>query len=237
MPRRPYNLAIETSSRDASIAVGRDDQLLEHMALPQRHRHNVELMPAIDSLFRRHGGTPSELGALYLSIGPGSFTGLRIAVATAKALAYALAVQVVAVPTLEVVAANAPQRPHLAVCLSAKRQHQRMYTGIYHQMHDGRWRLGSDPELLTPHQLCDRAPRPLAVLGAHLPDFEWPDEIEPLDPSLAAPRSEVVWRLGRERAAHDDYADPWTLVPLYARRPEAEEVWERRRKQPAEGRP
>lgn len=103
-----FNLAIETSSRQGSIALGRGDQLLASLNLTQHQRHNVELMPAIEQLCQQHHCEPSNLAEIYVSTGPGSFTGLRIAVATAKALAMALDVKLVAVPTLDVLARQAP---------------------------------------------------------------------------------------------------------------------------------
>ncbi len=84
-----YNLAIETSSRSASIALGCADRLIEAVDLPPQRRHNVGLMPAIDRLCGAHGVTPRDLAEVYVSLGPGSFTGLRVAVAAVKMLALA----------------------------------------------------------------------------------------------------------------------------------------------------
>ena len=225
-----HNLAIEMSSRSGSIALGRGDELLATATLATRTRHNVELMATIDQVFRDHGAAPRDLGEVCVSIGPGSFTGLRIAVATVKMLAFALDVRVTVVPTLDVVAQNLPaDRDRVAVCLNAKREHQRMYCGVFRQQDDN-WKICFGPEILTAAQLVQRAGRPLAVLGAHLPDGDWPDDVEKLDPALAAPRADAVWRLGRALSARRQLADPWTLLPLYARRPDAEEVWQRKQR-------
>ena len=83
-------------------------------------------------------------------------------------------------------------------------------------------------------QIAQRAGRPLAVLGAHLSDDDWPADVEMLDPSLAAPRPGALWRLGRALSARQQLADPWTLLPLYARQPEAQEVWQRKQRQTAD---
>ena len=76
---RRYNLAIEMSSRSGAIALGRGDELVA-TELAQRTRHNVELMAAIDQMFRNRGAAPCDLCGVYVSIGPGSFARLRIAV-------------------------------------------------------------------------------------------------------------------------------------------------------------
>ena len=134
MRRRPYNLAIETSSLPGSCSLGYCDRLIAsiHLADPpeetdrsDRRACPQDLMVAIDHLTRTHQVDQTQLGQIYLSIGPGSFTGLRIAVTTAKAMATFLDVQLVAVPSVAIVAQNVPtceeDAPHLAVCLSHKR--------------------------------------------------------------------------------------------------------------------
>ena len=230
MTARPFNLAIETTSRQGSITLGRDDEMLQTCQLAQRRRHNVELVPTLDRLFRAHHAKPNMLGQLYVSIGPGSFTGLRIAVSTAKMFGLTLNVPIVAVPTIEVVLANTPTRPHVAVCLSTKRE--QMYCGVYRRVNET-WQTIRVPELLTPEKLCELAPRPLAVLGDKLPPHSWPEEFDLLDTVLAVPSSESVWRLGRDATKQNRFTDPLKLQPLYARRPEAEELWQRKMKDAA----
>ncbi len=222
----PYNLAIETSCRQGSVSLGRGDELINTVTIPQPHRHAIELTPAIDRLCKLHRVKPKQIGQVYVSIGPGSFTGLRIAVATAKMFAYVLDARLVAVPTIDVVAENGPtDQPHLAVCLNTKRD--QMYAAVY-RMADHRWRKIIDPTLMTPAELCQSAPAPLAVMGDHLPDFDWPGHVELLDRTLAVPTSGVVWRIGRDMAHRGEFTDPLKLLPLYARPPEAVELWNKR---------
>lgn len=240
----PFNLAVETSTRAGSVTLGRDDEPLETIELAPQQRHNVDLMPTIDRLCQRHAAVPADLGELYLSIGPGSFTGLRIAVTTAKMLAAVLGTRVVAVPTLDVVAQNVPPprgeaatRPRLAVCLALKRD--RVYAGRFR--HDGGgWVADDEPALLNMADLVERWPPPLLVLGDPLPPvperFAAAGPISLLPPDLAAPRSEAVWTLGRAAAERGGYVDPLKLLPLYVRPPEAVELWAKRRQETAERR-
>lgn len=223
MAEAPYNLAIETSSRIGSVSIGHGAAVLESAQLGEPTRHNTDLMPTIDRLCAAHHVTPRQLGEVYVSIGPGSFTGLRIAVTAVKMFARTLGTRIVAVPSLDIVVENAPAAAaHVAVCLNAKRG--QCFTGVYERL-DAQWQLRIGPSLLTPAELCAATDRPLAVIGDHLPAFDWPTGVSILDESLATPHSDVVWRLGRVRAAQQTFVDPIQLTPLYVRLPEAEEKW------------
>jgi len=230
MTVREYTLAIETSSRVGGVALGRGEALIETVELPEQRRHAIELMPTIDRLCEKHGVAPAAIGQVYVSVGPGSFTGLRIGVTTAKLLGRTIGAKLVAVPSLDVVAQNAPAdraiRGNVAVMLSAKRG--QCFTGLY-ERRDDEWVATTAAALLTPAEVCERAPRPLAVIGDHLPAHDWPGDVELLDASLAVPRGEVVWRLGRRGAEAGRFVDPLALAPLYVRLPEAEEVWRAKR--------
>jgi len=222
MSTGPVQLAIETSSRHGSVAVGRGDLLLEAIPLTQQ-RHAVELLPAVNDLAGRHDFAPRDIDELYISIGPGSFTGLRIAVTVAKMLHRVTACRLVAVPTLDVVVRNVPDdHEFAAVCLNAKRG--ACYTGIYRRNADD-WHRLTNPAVWTPDQLLDEADQPLAIIGDKLPDYDWPGEVTILEGEPAVPRAQVVWQLGRDLAAQTQFTDAYQMSPLYIRLPEAEEVW------------
>ncbi|MEM0915630.1 MAG: tRNA (adenosine(37)-N6)-threonylcarbamoyltransferase complex dimerization subunit type 1 TsaB [Planctomycetota bacterium] len=220
-------LAIETSQRQASIALGRGDELIASCELPQLKRHNLELMPTIDALMRDHGMGPGDLREVYVSVGPGSFTGLRVAVATGKLLALALpAIKLVAVPTLDVLAAQAPAEvEHVAVCLNTKKD--TVYAATYGTADKAGFRRPfATPTLGTLPDLLADAPPGTALLGDPLPEV--PDGVAVLGPTLARPRAETVYRLGRRLAAAGEYVDPHALMPIYAREPEAVSLWKQR---------
>ena len=97
-------LAIETSQRTGGVAV-LDRHGIPHVEmLMQKKRHDDDLVPAIDRLFMRLGLDRAELGVVGISVGPGGFTGLRIAVTTAKMMSLATGAKLVAVPSALVVA-------------------------------------------------------------------------------------------------------------------------------------
>lgn len=214
-----HTLAIETSSRAGSVALGCGDRLLGEADLPLPRRHRVELMPAIDQLCARHGVGPADLGEVAVCLGPGSFTGLRIAVTTAKMLAMTLGVKVVAAPAAQVIAAGVDVgvAPHLAVCLA--RQQDSFYCAMFDRI-DDQWQLRGEPGIETDPQL-PQAPRPLAVAGEGRADMATSDQVVLID---ATPRAADLWRIARGRSA----IDPLTLAPLYARVPQAQQQWDER---------
>ena len=226
MSQRPYNLAIETSGRGGSIALGCGDQLLATEMLIARRRHNVGLMPTVAALCRTHGIQPTQLGELYVSMGPGSFTGLRVAITTAKMLALSLGVRLVGVPTLEVLAANAPADVDTAVCLNTKRQN--MYCAVYRRDADGSVSMRVEASLRTVEELLAAAPPPLAIIAEKLPDVPLPADVTVLPASYAVARGDALWRLGRARARADALSTPTDLLPLYIREPEAVTLWNQR---------
>jgi len=235
----PWNLAIETSGRHGSVSLGRGEDLLASRDLPEQRRHAIGLMPEIAGLCDEHGAAPADLGEVYVSVGPGSFTGLRVGVTVAKALAWARGARPVAVPTLDAIAANAdprdgPADAALAVMLNAKGG--RYFVGVFDkpavdaagtpaETSGGPWRRRGEPGLMTPGQLCETVGRALRVIVDQPPDYDWPQGVELLSPAMARARSEAVWRIGRDLADAGCFTDPYALSPLYIRLPDAEEKW------------
>ncbi|HEY3243629.1 MAG TPA: tRNA (adenosine(37)-N6)-threonylcarbamoyltransferase complex dimerization subunit type 1 TsaB, partial [Phycisphaerae bacterium] len=84
-----YALAIETSGRIGSLALAHGDRLIDVRTFSTALRHAVELMPTLDALCRQHRVAPEQVGEVYVSGGPGSFTGLRIGITVARTLAWA----------------------------------------------------------------------------------------------------------------------------------------------------
>ena len=206
--------------------------MLAERALATTSRHCQMLLPAIRDLCKETGWEPEMLDQIYVSAGPGSFTGLRIAVTVVKALAGALGAKVVSVPTLHVVAARAlaleTPPPNLVVALDAKRG--QVYGAIFR--HTGAEYLAElDACLLTPAELLARASRPVHLTGEglayHARGFQVPDAPW-LPEELRFPRAVEVHRIGWRLAQQGCFADVERLLPIYIRIPEAEERWQAR---------
>ncbi len=106
MAKKPLILAIETSSRIGSVAIAIGEKIFAETTFSGPMRHSAEIFPAIQQLLYRFGLKSQEIEHVYISIGPGSFTGLRIAATIAKTMYLANAAKIVAVDTLDVIAAN-----------------------------------------------------------------------------------------------------------------------------------
>jgi tRNA threonylcarbamoyl adenosine modification protein YeaZ len=99
-------LSVETSSRIGSVALARDDILLVESNISAHLRHSKEIFPLISELLEQFNCKVQNINEIYISIGPGSFTGLRIAVTMAKAMHLAIGTRVVMVDSLDVIASN-----------------------------------------------------------------------------------------------------------------------------------
>src|SRR5689334_13247826 len=98
----PRALAVETSGRIGSVALAEDGRLIAEEAFPHGLQHAAHILPIIDRLCGARGWRPRDLEQLYVSIGPGSFTGLRIGVTLCKTIAFATGAKIVAVPSVRV---------------------------------------------------------------------------------------------------------------------------------------
>jgi len=195
------HLALETSGRAGTVALGPVDADAPDAvaALPGRRRGQVDLLPVVADLFAEHGHTPADLALVSLALGPGSFTGLRVAVATAKMLSLTLGVKLIGVPTLDLLVA---QHPGHTVALNVKR--------------GTAWSAGPglEPALRDLSELTELGfPR-----VADLPDADLPAEADVA----------VLYRLAHARHLASDYDDPLALAPAYIREPEAVTLWDAR---------
>lgn len=218
-----WALAIETSGRSAPVALGRGVDDVVSREVERSRRHNLALLPTIDALCRERGVGASGLAAVFVSLGPGSFTGLRVAVAAAQMLGLSRGCDLVGVPTIEALAANVPPERRdeaVALCLNTKRG--RAYAAV---VHGGRFvRAAANVEL---EALWAGPPRPVAAVAEKLDAV--PASVVWLNEGHAEVRAEVVYRLGRERWLAGETTPPARLLPIYGREPEAVRLWEARR--------
>lgn len=225
-------LAIETSGRVGSIAVVDESGVLAEEQFPHGLQHAAQIIPIIDRLCRVHNWHPRDIERLYVSAGPGSFTGLRIGITLAKTLSLALGTKIVAVPTVRALVENAPEEAqHVIIVLDAKRG--QIFTARFDRNEDDDrsvWREVEPAHLDDLASMLSRAPRPVYLLGegiAHHQTVISGDDlgVKLTDQQAWRARASVVARIGTDLAQHGKFADPLTLTPTYIRRPEAEEKW------------
>jgi tRNA threonylcarbamoyladenosine biosynthesis protein TsaB len=223
----PRGIAIETSGRIGSIAIVLDGAVLAEEQFAHGLQHAAQILPIIDRLCRGQQWSAADLEQLYVSVGPGSFTGLRIAVTVAKTMALATGVKILAVPTVAVLAANAPDdAKHLLVVLDAKRGH--IFTARFERDASGAWVEREPAHLDTLAAMLSRAPRPVHLLGEGIPYHT--GALDPAEAqvvvtpeSLWRARAGAVAQIGMGMAVRGEFADPDRLTPIYIRPPEAEE--------------
>lgn len=148
-------LAIESSAVTASVAIVTDDLLTAEYTINYKKTHSQTLLPMIEEICNMTEMDINTFDLIAVSVGPGSFTGLRIGAATGKGLALALKKNMIAVPTLEGMAYNLYGTDKL-ICpvMDAKRQH--LYTGIYHFSKDGALEKVLDQSLLSYDELIQK---------------------------------------------------------------------------------
>jgi tRNA threonylcarbamoyladenosine biosynthesis protein TsaB len=240
---KQVSVAIETSGRVGSVALGMGQNLMARKDLSGFRRHSSELLVAINDLLSRYSLTPSDIERIYFPRGPGSFTGIRIAVTFAKMAAFALKTDIVSVDTLEALAENAApaivdnslEIQRLAAILDAKRG--LFYIAVF-DWKQNYFERKSDDLLITADDFLARfcsGQTPVHLLGEGLlfyqKQFERPNTVV-LDKTLWPAQADSIWRVGQKRAAAKQFDNPYTLTPLYIRRPEAEELWENRKPSP-----
>jgi tRNA threonylcarbamoyladenosine biosynthesis protein TsaB len=220
-----YSLALETSGRTGSVAICRDGELVAEQVYPHGLQHAAALVPLIDELSRNHNLRAADFRELYVSVGPGSFTGIRVGVTLVKTLAFATGAIVVAVPTVRVLVENAPDSArHAIVVLDAKRG--QTFTARFTRNSDG-WSESEPAHLDSLRSMLDRAPRPVHLIGDgidfHRDAIPADDSIFVCDASTWRARASVVARLGMKLARRGETSDPFKLAPIYIRLAEAEE--------------
>ena len=236
---KPISIAIETSCRCGGVALGAGDELIECVAFDSARRHGVQLVTRLDELLDRHRLKATDLDEVYVSSGPGSFTGLRIGITVAGVLTQNVTrLRCVTVPTVDAVAENAAQADldeHIGVIMDAK---DSIYAAIYgwHGHHQGmavdddntaKLRLTVPPVAITAEKFLADAPRPITLLGEGLGYHQITGEgvtIAIADESLWFPRPEGVWRIGRRLASRGKFARIDQIRPFYLRRPAAEDA-------------
>jgi tRNA threonylcarbamoyladenosine biosynthesis protein TsaB len=222
-------LGLEASTTAGSIALVDGDDLRGEVWVSTSRTHSERILHGIDQVMRETQMTCGELDGVAVGLGPGSFTGLRIALSTAKGLALARGIPVAGIPTLEALARNTPYWGE-CICPAVDARNGLVYGGVYRVAGDGRLTTQQEAGLREMRQWAMTITGPVLFLGsgaaayreaivsvlgglAHFPP-----------PELMHPRAAVTARLGRDvlLSRGGDHLD--SLIPLYLRKSEAERL-------------
>ncbi|MEQ9410565.1 MAG: tRNA (adenosine(37)-N6)-threonylcarbamoyltransferase complex dimerization subunit type 1 TsaB [Fuerstiella sp.] len=221
-------LALDTSGFEGSIAVADDRKIMAEQFLPSEgRRHAQTLVSETASLLQQLGLGPADIDAVAVSVGPGSFTGLRVGVVFAKTFAWANDAQLVAVDTLRALAQQIDGR-HEQVLVVSDAQRRELFCGHYRWDTDRAARVPTGPVSLHPVEeviatgLVDSS---TVITGPALAKFgsEFSDQHCLSEPTFWRPRAGTVAEIGSLMLADGELADPNTLEPVYIRRSYAEE--------------
>ena len=210
-------LAFDTSNQALSLAILEDEHLLAQTTLNIKKNHSITLMPAIDFLMNSLDMKPKDLDRIVVAQGPGSYTGLRIEVATAKTLAHTLKIELVGVSSL---LALVPEQVEGLVIPIMDARRNNVYAGFYQSGQAVR------PEAHLPLaevlEMAGTADQPVTFVGE---TATFAEQIKDALPQAAIqstlPDAATIGRLGLDLQAQSIH----DFVPNYLKRVEAEENW------------
>jgi tRNA threonylcarbamoyladenosine biosynthesis protein TsaB len=225
-------LAIETSTMLGGVAIADEEGLIAEIRMNVKTTHSERMMSAIDYALKQSDMTIDEIDIFSVASGPGSFTGLRIGLSTAKGLCYATGKPLVLVPTLRAFAWNFPYCRY-PVCVMLDARKGEVYAAIFRWEQDNFEILvpevsvrpedllkdGDSPVLLAGEGLLRYRERIISAMGGRA-------RIAPLQGMVPSPSNVAL--LGLQKALHSEFTEPAAAEPLYIRKSEAEVKWSER---------
>lgn len=223
-------LAIDSSSMTGSVALLDDEVLIGEYLLSLKRTHSERLLPALDGMLGQAGMSVRDVDLLAVTLGPGSYTGLRIGLGTAKGLAFALDKPIVGVSTLEALAEGAGPWPGVVAAIVDAR-HGNVFAAAYAAPAAGGLLRPVREERYGPLSRfaseMAAAARPTLLVGDAVQRYA--EDLGSLFPgaSMASPlfaqvRAAHVGQIARRRFLLGQLDDPATLLPRYLRASEAE---------------
>jgi tRNA threonylcarbamoyladenosine biosynthesis protein TsaB len=226
-------LGIATATQQVSCAIGGHEGVLASFHSVRSRRHAETLVPGIDFIRRQARIDLDEISVIAVDIGPGLFTGLRVGVATAKAMAHALRVPMIGVSSLDLLAFPVRHSDKRIVSVVDARRGELFYC-FYRQVPGGLQRL-ADHQIGKPGDLASELQATgedclLVGDGAlrYADEFSDAAHVEFGEPATAHPSAASLVQLAHARALREEFVNSWELQPLYLRKADAEINWQTR---------
>ena len=220
-------LGIETATMQVGCAVGGVEGVFASFHAARGRRHAETLAPAIEFVCHQAQIELSQISAVAVDIGPGLFTGLRVGVATAKAMAFALRVPMISLTSLDLLAFPVRHTRRLIVAVVDARRGE-VFSACYRHVPGGVQRV-TEPVVSTPEDLAAdllaQGEECLAVGDGALryaPLFDEVTHVTLGTSGSAFPSASSLVELAHPRAIREEFVQPWEIQPLYLRKADAE---------------
>jgi tRNA threonylcarbamoyladenosine biosynthesis protein TsaB len=225
---------MDTATPVTGVAVGSEAGTLAEVAVRHERRHAEVLAPAVRWVLDQAEVAPASLAGVAVGSGPGLFTGLRVGVSTAKALAQSWGLPMVAVPSLDLIA-FAHRHVQRSICPVIDARRGEVFCALYRHAPGGVVRL-TDYQVLRPDQLAagiEARGEEVLLCGdgalLHREAFEHLDEhLEFGTRAQASPSAAALVELALPRMLREEFTSPLEVGPLYLRRPDVDPNLERR---------
>jgi tRNA threonylcarbamoyladenosine biosynthesis protein TsaB len=221
-------LGLDTSTSCASLGIIADDEVVAEYALHREETLSAGLLPAIEALLAEARLDLHEIDGIAVSLGPGSFTGLRVGLSAVKGLALAVARPVAGVPTLDALACNLPFTPY-RICPLLDARKGEIYTALYKNGAGGHVEQLTPYQVLSPSALIEQLPHQETVFLGDGVEVCRELLVERLaEKAFFAPlhlgflRGTTVAEFGLKRIRRGESDDISSLVPIYVRPSDAE---------------
>lgn len=225
----PRLVVIETSGRSGSIAVATGEEIRAVTYLDESRRHARDLAPVLATMLAEQHWKPRDVSAVIVSLGPGSYTGLRVGIMSAKAFAYATGCRLLGIDTFAVIAEQTPEAID-RVDVLADAQQEKIYIQSF-QRFGISWKPTNALRVIPFATWLSERNASAAVSGPGL--CRWAEQV-PTGVVVAAetswnPSPESLLRLGNRRYLAGERDDVYAVEPLYIRASSAEEQWARKK--------
>jgi len=216
-------LGIDTSTLAGSVALVEDDELRSELVFNLRRKHTERLLPSLDWMFSELGIEPSQLDAIGVGIGPGSFTGLRIGLATAKGLALSLNLPLVGISSLRALAWQVKfYKGNILTLLDARKG--QVFAQLF--CSENELKEQSEPLAIEPEKLLTKITQPCLAVGegykVYQEVFSRTKQLFYAGREFDYPRASIIAFLALKELEKGGAFEPDELVPIYIRPSDAE---------------
>ncbi len=221
-------LAIETATEQVGVAIGGHEGVIANLEIVRGRRHAEVLTPAIEFLCKQADIELADLGCIAVDLGPGLFTGMRVGLATAKALALALRLPMIGISSLDLLAFPCRHTERVVVPVIDARKNE-VFWSIYRQVPGGVQQVAAPTVGPVDELVADLLARSQEVLCIGDGAERYREQIlegyhceiaPPVHPSPGA-----LVQLAHARAIREEWVRPDEIEPIYLRPPDAQINW------------